>query len=443
MESHNKKLRLLMVISLCFLYLFDTKAQDLNRLRDLWKAGRYDEVYPLLARYVPREKNEQTEVDYLFATSLCRCSDPIANADCQAYFTLILKGGNLDFEHKRIVEDEMRKCSSKTAPPLILVINTQSSSAGISGTKMMASPDQPAVNTPAVVKRVIPDSVLAKRLFSGNQRIEGDKYFRKLMPDHIVFSDSGFRIVSYRNFTPAQQKVMLDKLNCYLSFFLSKYHLTRPPFTITVYLEGSKDAVRKIAASLHGLEVSKMAIGYTYAQDYSIIAVSTGITISPTAFHELFHVVSNNSKGFLPAWLDEGVAAIYEWPNHKSCSDISGLDDWRGLILKGNEGHFPVAPISGLVSMDWGEFNNEAHEFGTEPQILNYALARYFMMYLDERGVLDKYFNKLFQIDTAYVKRYPNSFQVKILEEVCDNKAVKDIDNDFKQWMNQKFSIHL
>jgi hypothetical protein len=442
-KSMEKRINDIKLHLLLFFYLLgsSTLAQDLETIRAMWKNKMYDQILPILANYQPKNKAETSEVDYLFASSLCRVDNKEENADGIYYWNLILKCENLDNNNKNIVLNEIQNCGSKSNP-MTIVIDLPQSTAGLHGTKMMYDPDLTAIaNIPSKIIREIPDSVINKRLFSNTEIDKGKTFFKQILPTYYQFGDSSFRVLSKMTFTLEQQRKILETLNLYLNFYLAKYKLTKPTYIITVYLAKTKDELRDLSDKLYGIEVSQLAIGFSNPRDYSLIAISTGNSISSSAFHELFHVISNNSPGIIPSWLEEGIASIYEWSKIESKTSIIGLNDWRGDILR--DFHIQAPHINELVEMDWSKFNCEQQKFDPHLQAINYAIARYFAMYLDKTQVIADYYNRISTIDIDYIKLHPNDFPTKLLEDVLGGKSIIQIDIDFKIWLQTEYNIFL
>jgi hypothetical protein len=442
MENKKGIIRLIIATySLAIVSILNSNGQNLNELRDMWKHKYYKEVLPLLVNYSAKTVMESQEVSYLIGTSLCRLNDANANYDGREFFRILLQNGSLNSHNRSIVKTEMESCGS-IASPIAVMINFPQSTSGLHGTKMLYDPEMKnIINRPADIIRTIPDSIIASRLFNSKEMEKGTDYYHKLFPNYNIFGDSLFRIISKRNYTGFQQAKMLGSLNHYLQYFLQRYNLTPPAYIITVYLTEGKGELLKLADSIYGLRVSPLSIGFSNAEDYSAIVVSTGTQISSSVYHELFHVISNNMPGIIPTWLDEGIASIYEWSDTTHGSLIRGKDDWRGDILRNIDQ--PVPHINELVQMDWGTFNCEISNFSPIYQAVNYAVARYFMMYLDEQDILPEYLKRMRNIEMEYVTKHPSDFNIRLLEEVCGGISADSIDKSFRKWLQNKFYIHL
>ena len=107
-----------------------------------------------------------------------------------------------------------------------------------------------------------------------------------------------------------------------------------------------------------------------------------------TLVHEIVHplVAANFPK--CPSWLNEGLGSLYE-----QCQDrnghIYGLTNWRlhGLHEALKDEKYKMPTFEELTSTSTREFYEE--DPGT-----NYAQARYLLYYLQEQGLLVKFYHE-------------------------------------------------
>jgi hypothetical protein len=105
-----------------------------------------------------------------------------------------------------------------------------------------------------------------------------------------------------------------------------------------------------------------------------------------TLVHEIVHPFMEANFPACPAWLNEGLGSLYE-----QCGDVNGhihgFTNWRlpGLqqaIRNGNLTSFQT-----LTSMDATAFYNDQRG-------INYGQARYLCYYLQEQGLLIKFYRE-------------------------------------------------
>jgi hypothetical protein len=143
---------------------------------------------------------------------------------------------------------------------------------------------------------------------------------------------------------------------------------------------------------------------YSSAQKALIMNIETG---GGTLVHEIVHPFIEANFPACPPWLNEGLGSLYE-----QCGDagghIHGYTNWRLPGLQRAIRAKQVPSFKELTAMDANSFYNE--DKGT-----NYAQARYLCYYLQEQGVLVKFYQQFH----ARQKEDPGGFKTlqKILAE--------------------------
>jgi hypothetical protein len=124
--------------------------------------------------------------------------------------------------------------------------------------------------------------------------------------------------------------------------------------------------------------------GYYSSQHKALIMnISTG---GGTLVHEIVHPFMEANFPACPPWLNEGLGSLYE-----QCGDVAGhihgFTNWRlpGLQRAIKAGNVPS--FKTLTAMD-------ANAFYNEDKGVNYAQSRYLLYYLQEKGLLTKFYQK-------------------------------------------------
>jgi hypothetical protein len=126
-----------------------------------------------------------------------------------------------------------------------------------------------------------------------------------------------------------------------------------------------------------------------------------------TLVHEIVHPFMEANFAACPPWLNEGLGSLYE-----QCGDaaghIHGFTNWRLPGLQRAIGEKRVPSFKDLTAMDSSAFYNE--DKGT-----NYAQSRYLCYYLQEKGLLVKFYQEFH----TYQQEDPSGFKTlqKILAE--------------------------
>ncbi|GAB4159567.1 MAG: hypothetical protein Tsb009_36860 [Planctomycetaceae bacterium] len=123
--------------------------------------------------------------------------------------------------------------------------------------------------------------------------------------------------------------------------------------------------------------------GYYSSRDGALVMnISTG---GGTLVHEIVHpFIASNFPG-CPSWFNEGLASLYEQCGEEN-GRITGYTNWRLAGLKQAIRAGKVPSFKTLCSTTTREFYRE--DPGT-----NYSQARYLCYYLQQKGLLVKYFN--------------------------------------------------
>jgi hypothetical protein len=103
-----------------------------------------------------------------------------------------------------------------------------------------------------------------------------------------------------------------------------------------------------------------------------------------TLSHEIVHPIVHSDFPDAPAWLDEGIGALFEAPVFPSPGEVHGATNWRLARLKAalrSSQESRAVRFGALFAMSDDAFRGEG-------QSLHYAMARYACQWLDERGWL-------------------------------------------------------
>jgi hypothetical protein len=139
--------------------------------------------------------------------------------------------------------------------------------------------------------------------------------------------------------------------------------------------------------------------------------ISTG---GGTLVHEIVHPFVEANFPACPPWLNEGLGSLYEQSGEVD-GRIHGYPNWRlpGLQKAIKAGEVPAFKI--LMALDTRGFYND--DRGT-----NYAQSRYLCYYLQQRGLLVKFYREF----AAHQKTDPTGYQtLRRVLGVRDMKAFK------------------
>ena len=187
----------------------------------------------------------------------------------------------------------------------------------------------------------------------------------------------------------------------------------RPTQRIKIYLFKDDASYRSYAKKLFN-ETPTSPYGYfTHSDNRMVMNIATG---TGTLVHEMVHALIAVDFPDVPTWLNEGLGSLFEQCYVRDNS-IYGLINWRYPAVKKAISAGTLVHLKDLIATSDSEFRGE-HE------ALHYAEARYFCMYLQQRGLLSKFYRKF----RDNYKESPSG--EKFLVEVLG----KDLDSAEKDW---------
>ncbi|MFW6132455.1 MAG: hypothetical protein ACOC8F_01060 [Planctomycetota bacterium] len=158
----------------------------------------------------------------------------------------------------------------------------------------------------------------------------------------------------------------------------SSYFTARPARPVVVLLFDDAQTYREQAEKLFG-DTDVPHFGYCRGDGTLVMNIATG---TGTLVHELTHALIAPDFIAVPTWFNEGLASL-----HEQCrvgpERITGLCNWRLPALQAAVRDEDLRPLRELVT---------ARDFYGPQRGLNYAHARYFVMYLQQRGRLKRFY---------------------------------------------------
>ena len=151
-----------------------------------------------------------------------------------------------------------------------------------------------------------------------------------------------------------------------------------------------------------------------------VLNIATG---NGTLLHELTHALVDFDFTDAPAWLNEGLASLHEQSRFRTGADgpwLEGLVNWRLAGLQS------VAKSGQLRSL--AELFNDPQFRGTG-EGTNYAQARYFCLYMQQQGVLEKFYRSF----RRHFAEDPRGR--KALADAFGNVELGQVDENFQRWV--------
>jgi hypothetical protein len=148
-----------------------------------------------------------------------------------------------------------------------------------------------------------------------------------------------------------------------------------------------------------------------------LMNVGTG---TGTLVHELTHALIKPDFPEVPSWFNEGLASLYE-----QCSldgnSINGLVNWR---LPGLQKAIKAGTLRSFEEMIADK------DFYRQDLVgVNYAQARYLMLYLQQKGLLVRYY-KSFRDGASEDPR-----GIETLKKVIEPQTMEALEKAWRQWV--------
>jgi hypothetical protein len=266
----------------------------------------------------------------------------------------------------------------------------------------------PAPSTqPTVAQKC--DALRAK--WEGRFKDDGLAYI--VSPPFVVAGDGGpQRVRRYLNQT------ILSAADALHAKFFDR---AKPDKPILILLFESDGPYRRLAKKwFDDDDVSRF--GYFRHDNVMLMNVGTG---TGTLVHELTHALIKPDFPQVPSWFNEGLGSLFEQCTLAN-NDIRGLANWRLPDLQ------HAIRRGGLRSLE--ELVNDGDFYGETHVGMNYAQARYLLMFLQESNRLAPYYRAFRdqQIDD------PKG--LKQLRAIIALQSLEEFEKDWRRWvLRQRF----
>jgi hypothetical protein len=263
-------------------------------------------------------------------------------------------------------------------------------------------PEPPKVELAAATPATLTEADFAKHVEQLKKKLPSADFAVVIQPPFVVIGDESPAAVKAHS--EQTVKWTVDKLK--QDFFTKD-----PPEILDIWLFKDADSYERNALTLFGEKPGTPYGYYSSAHKALIMNISTG---GGTLVHEIVHPFVEANFPECPPWFNEGLGSLYEQSGEVD-GHIHGYTNWRlpGLQKAIRAGKVPA--FKSLTAFDTQAFYNE--DKGT-----NYSQARYLCYYLQQRGLLVKFYREFH----AHQKQDPTGYKSlqKILGTV-DMRAFK------------------
>ncbi len=179
-----------------------------------------------------------------------------------------------------------------------------------------------------------------------------------------------------------------------------------PEEIIDIWLFKDKESYEKHTAEIFGDKPSTPYGYYSQKNHALVMNIATG---GGTLVHEIVHPYMRANFPECPPWFNEGMGSLFEQSMEKD-GHIRGLTNWRLPRLQEGIKAGRLLPFEKLTALDTADFYGEAGGYSSY-----YGQSRYLCYYLQENGLLVKYYREFL----ANRKEDPTGFQTlkKVLGE--------------------------
>ena len=198
-----------------------------------------------------------------------------------------------------------------------------------------------------------------------------DGYATRIVGPFLVIGDE----------SPARVEHYAHTVEWTVEHLKSDFHMREPPHVIDIWLLGSRQSYFDNAVRLFGMP-PRTPYGYFVPQHQALIMnITTG---GGTLVHEVVHPFVAASFPAAPAWFNEGLASLYEAVREEN-GQLWGLPNWRLAGLK------RAIRADDLPSFETMTSDSDARFYTSST---GYAEARYLCLYLQEKGLLHRFYDR-------------------------------------------------
>jgi hypothetical protein len=203
------------------------------------------------------------------------------------------------------------------------------------------------------------------------------------------------------------------------------YFAAVPDRPITVLMLQDEASYRRAAKEFFGQEHVSIYGYYKPSQRTVVINLAAG---AGTIVHELTHALIDFDFDDVPIWFNEGLASFHEQCNLVMTEVgpvIEPLPNWRLPILKEAivDGELPT--IRELL------LTTDVHG---RDEAIKYAHARYFCLFLHERGVLQDFYRAFRDSLAGNQNENEDKTGTSILAQFFPDTDLNTLDSQFRRW---------
>ena len=267
-----------------------------------------------------------------------------------------------------------------------------------------------------------PLGVLAADRYGNHSAADFERHVRALKKK---LPDEGFTIVVTPPFvvigdeTPKEvRRRAKDTVEWAVEKLKAAYFEKDPPEILDIWLFKDKESYEENAKKLFHTKPDTPYGYYSAADKALVMNISTG---GGTLVHEIVHPFVAANFPACPAWFNEGLGSLYEQCGEED-GEIHGYTNWRlpGLQKAIRKKQVPSFKTLCATSSD---------EFYEQDRGTNYAQARYLCYYLQQQGLLKKFYRR-FRADR---EKDPTGYAT--LQEVLGREDMAEFQREWEAYV--------
>jgi hypothetical protein len=231
-----------------------------------------------------------------------------------------------------------------------------------------------ASSTPAAA-RVFTDADFASHVAELKKKLPSREFTIVLQKPFVVVGDG----------TPAAVRSQSETVRWAVDKLKQDFFTKDPAEILDVWLFKDEASYRKHTRQLFNDEPDTPYGYYSPAHKALIMNIATG---GGTLVHEIVHPFVESNFPDAPTWLNEGLGSLYEQSGEQD-GHIYGYTNWRLPGLQQAIKDRSVPTFKELTGMS-------ADAFYYQDKGTNYGQARYLLYYLQERGLLVRFYKEFY-----------------------------------------------
>jgi hypothetical protein len=256
---------------------------------------------------------------------------------------------------------------------------------------------------------VFEDKDFEKHLKELEKKIPSEKFHVVVQPPFVVIGDEPAKWVKHRARHTVGWAVKLLK---------KAYFKKDPDDIIDIWLFKNDESYLKHAKEIFGDEPDTPFGYYSEIEKALVMNIATG---GGTLVHEIVHPFVKSNFPNCPAWFNEGLGSLYEQCGERD-GKIMGFTNWRLAGLKKTIKKGLLPSFKKLTA-------TTEREFYLEDPGSNYGQTRYLCYYLQQQGLLRRFYKEF------HKNRKDDPTGYRTLKQILDVEDMQEFQKMWEKWV--------